>query len=189
MACISVIDNIIEMCENYELAGISKVYLANYKEIASFTSSTSDNLFDAISMKTNPTTVLPYYWYEVAVPNEGGMFDLDVIEGEKRNYVEHTLSVDINSLDRPTMTVVESLLNGGKSVAIVQDETGRWFVLGRTKGLVGKASKFSTGKTAGQSVGGTFTLKARATKLAEYVKLGTTIQVWDGTTPVTVTLQ
>ena len=189
MPCISVLDNINASCSKYDVAGVTKIYLANYDEIASFTSSTSDNEFDAVSMKTNPTTVLPYYWYEVSVKRNSASFQNDVvINGENNPYVTHQLTMDIHGMDKKKSAAIQALLNGNYSVAIVKTSDGLYHLLGRTLGMRGQSGTYGSGKAVGDLYGGTITVQGNATELSEYVKSGTTIPVWDGTTVVTVTL-
>lgn len=188
MACISVIDNINAACSEFETAGVTKIYLANYDEINSFTSSTSDNEYDAVSMKTNPTTVLPYYWYEVFVNRNSASFQNDIVVNGKRRYVTHQLSMDIHGMDKKKSAAIQSLLKGNYVVAIAQTADGLYHLLGRTLGMDGQPSTIGSGKESGDMYGGTITIQGDATELSEYVKSGTTIPVWDGTTVVTVTL-
>ncbi len=173
----------------HDLVNITKIFLANYDEIASFASSTSDNEYDAVSMKTNPTTVLPYYWYEVSVKRNSASFQDDlVVNGENNPYVTHQLSMDIHGMDKKKSAAIQSLLNGNYSVAIVKTSDGLYHLLGRTLGMRGTSANYGSGKAAGDMYGGSFTLAGNATEYSEYIKTGTSLTVWDGTKLKTITL-
>lgn len=189
MACTSVIDNIIADCSDYDVVGVSKIYLANFKEIQSFASSTSDNEYDTVTMKTNPTTVLPYYWHELSVKQNSASFQNDVVtNGENNPYITHQLTADIHGMDKKKSAAIQALLNGNYVVAIVKTSDGLYHLLGRTHGMRVLSGTYGSGKAAGDMYGGTIALQGNTIVFSEYVKIGSTIQVWDGATPVTVTL-
>ena len=189
MSCLSVISNLIADCSKYDVSGVTKIYLANYEEIASFASSTSDNEYDTVTMKTNTTTITPYYWYEVKVKRNSASFASELVtNGENNPYITHTLNFDVHGMSKAKSAAIEAMTNGNYIVAIVKTADGLYHLLGRTLGMRGTSANYGSGKAAGDMYGGAFTFAGNATEYSEYIKAGTSLTVWDGTTPVTITL-
>jgi len=162
------------------------IYVANLSEIASITSSTNDKVYDAITMNVDPITTNPYYWFQISFKkNSAGLNN----EGQFGNniFVNQSISFTVEGITATSLQVLTDMLDG-EAVFIAKDWYGETHLLGRVGGLSMSAIGYGTGAAGDDLYGGEITFSSEEPELSNLIASGTTIDVWDGSGTVTVTL-
>lgn len=185
--CTPVTDNIDKFGCGLKRGGLQGfLYVANFGEVQEISSSTLDKEIDTITMRTNPATSAPYFWYTIAFKkNSAGMSNEGVFGNNK--YVNQTLTLAVEGITKDSLSVLEQAMDG-EVVVIAKDYLGVYHVLGRVAGLEMSAISYGTGTAADDMYGGTITFTSAEPEFSNVVKAGTSIDVWDGTTAVATIL-
>lgn len=184
--CSPILDNINKADCGMRRGGITAVFVANYGEIDTITSSTSNKSYDGITMKVNPVTSAPYYWYSLAFKTDTASIANEVQFGNNK-YATQTITFTVEGISEESLRVLETAVDG-EAVFIAKDYQGLYHLLGRVRGLMMSAMTYGTGAGADDIVGGEIAFSANEPELSNLVASGTVIDVWDGTTAVATTL-
>lgn len=160
------------------------IYAANFCEIAGYTK-TGKNV-TAVTMEIDPLTTDPFYFYQIAFKNGTAGFNNEAQIGNN-TFQNQTLTFSIEGITAASLQVLEELQTA-EVVFIVTDARGVNHILGRLEGMTISASTVGAGTANTDMYGGTLTFLGEETELSNIVASGTTINVWDGTAAVTVTL-
>lgn len=162
------------------MAGLKGViYFANFGEIDSITSSTTDNVYDAVNMKTDPLTASPYFWYQAAFNNNTAGITNTLVVNDNGGYVEQLLQFSVNGL-APEFFEVLNEMASGEMVAIAQDQNGNTHLLGRVNGIKQSEGVAGTGAALGDLYGATLSFMGSEPEYSNFIAVGTTIEVSDG---------
>ena len=185
--CTPLTDNINKFDCGMKRGGLfGVIYAANLGEVSEISSSTNDKEMDTIVMKTNPLTTNPYFWYSIAFKkNTAGMSNQ--VQFGNNIFVNQSVTFAVEGITKTSLEVLEQMADG-EIVFIAKDYQGNWHVLGRIAGLMMTEMTYGTGTADADLYGGTITFSSTEPELSNLVKAGTTIDVWNGTTAVTVTL-
>lgn len=160
------------------------IYAANYCEVASYTM--TGKLVTAIAMEVDPLTTNPYFWYQIGFKQNTAGFNNEAQVGNN-TFVNQTLTFSVEGLTAATLSVLEEMITA-EIVFIVTDARGVNHLLGRLEGMVATAAVIGAGTAADDLYGATLTFVSGETELSNIVQSGVTIDVWDGSTVVSVTL-
>lgn len=124
---------------------VSNIYMANYKEIASF--SESGNEISAISFDTYKGL----YQLEIH-PDSGEPSEELTTGGQAGSYYTQTFEARIMNTDSTTIGIIEDMVDT-PLVLLTKTKKGDWLLLGRDGGITMSANTKKVGKTAGDEVG------------------------------------
>lgn len=165
MACL--IDaGLVRECE-YFLAGISKVYVANYGDITYGIDSGS-----TVTAITSGTSA--FYVFDVNPESASAASEMQVANG--RRYFNQTVNF---SNDSTSAAAIETLENLGlaKTTVIVETKGGASVVFGSDGGLDTNVLSFNTGAAAGDVAGFTVTLGGQGKKLELILDAGVVVPI------------
>lgn len=187
MSCRPITDSIAQIACGMRSGGLrQKIYVTNWEDIASITSSTNDKLFDSITMKTNPITSQPYFWHQINFKRNSAGMNNEMQFGDNI-FANQTLTFQVEGISLQSLTTLQNMVDGA-AVFIVVDSRGQAHLLGRLDGLRMSEMTVGTGAASTDFYGGTITFLGEETELSNLIASGTTIQVDDlagGTTTVT----
>lgn len=117
----------------YSLNKVSKIYLANFEDVASTTvgACTGGGVqVTAITMENGKT------WYKIDPTKDSASFsDALVVEDNGAKYRTHTLNFSFNGAFDCELPDAIDALSLGKFIAVVQYASGEWVMLGRVMGI------------------------------------------------------
>jgi hypothetical protein len=183
--CDPVSDNIIKGDCGQKRGGLVSIYVANLSQVQEI-SGTVDKVIDTITMRTNPTTTQPYFWYSIAFKKNTAGANNEVQFGNNI-FTNQSITFVVEGITAQSLKVLEQMVDG-EAVFITKDYQGNAHVLGRIAGLMMSAMTYGTGTAQDDLYGGTITFQSAEPELSNLVETGTQIQVWNGTTTDTVTL-
>lgn len=186
--CSTSLNNLLRTCEDcLEVGGLfEELYIASIYEVDEISSTTNNKVMDTITMKINPITSQPYFWYAFAFTTETAMMMDELQVGATRNYMQ-TVTFNYSGLSEQTLSVLEGI-SCSEVVIIGKDRKKNLFIAGRLGGLRNTVNTSNTGAAGADAKGGTVTFAGAQEEKLNRVLSGTQIQVWNGTAPVTVTL-
>lgn len=167
---------------------LQEIYAANLGEIDSVTFTTNE--ITAITMKTNPVTTNPYYWYRIVAKKQTAGVQNTVRVGTNTRYIEQQLDFTVEGFDTLNKLAFESMVNG-QAVFIGKDSSGAWHMIGRVEGAeMADGGTIGTGIALDDLVGGKATFIAQEVEVTPTITAGTTIDVLnvDGVTVDVITL-
>ena len=151
-------------CE-YFLAGISKVYIANYADITYNTD--GQNTVTGITSGTSA-----FFVFDVNPESASAASELQVANGRK--YFLQTVTFSNDSTSAAAIDALETL-GLAKVTVIVETKGGASVVFGSDGGLEASVLSFSTGAAAGDAAGFTCTLTGVGKKLELILGTGVTV--------------
>lgn len=166
MACL--IDGGLSRSCEYFLAGVSKVWIANYDQVTYGTNGA--NTVTGITMSSGST----FYVYDANPDTAVGGSELQVANG--RRYFLQTVTFSNDSSSAAAIAQLEKL-GLSKVTVIVQQKNGDRIVFGNDGGLEATALSFSTGQTPDSAAGFTITLTGVGKKLELILGSGVTVPV------------
>lgn len=188
MSCTPIVASIAADSCGMKKGGLLKeIYVANFNQIQSITSSTNDKVFDSIVMQTNPVTSQPYFWYRIVFKRNTAGLNNEMQFGDNI-FNNQTITFQTDGISLQSLTALESMVDG-QAVFIAKDSRGLVHLLGRQDGLRMSEMTKGTGVASTDFYGATVTFLGEETELSNLIAAGTTITVDDfngGT--VTITL-
>jgi hypothetical protein len=165
MACL--IDaGLVREC-NYFLAGISKVYIANYADISYDT--------DGMNTVTGITSgTSAFFVFDVNPETASAASEMQVANG--RRYFNQTVTFSNDSTSAAAIEILEKL-GLSTTTVIVETKGGASVVFGSDGGLFTNVLSFNTGAAAGDVAGFTVTLGGVGKKLELILGAGVTVPV------------
>jgi hypothetical protein len=165
MACL--IDaGLVREC-NYFLAGISKVYIANFADITYDT--------DGMNTVTGITSgTSAFFVFDVNPESASAASEMQVANG--RRYFQQTVNFSNDSTSAAAIEALEKL-GLSKTTVIVETKGGASVVFGSDGGLDTNVLSFNTGAAAGDVAGFTVTLGGVGKKLELILGTGVTVPV------------
>ena len=151
-------------CE-YFLAGISKVYIANYADITYNTD--GQNTVTGITSGTSA-----FFVFDVNPESASAASELQVANGRK--YFLQTVTFSNDSTSAAAIDALETL-GLAKVTVIVETKGGASVVFGSDGGLEASVLTFNTGAAAGDQAGFTCTLTGVGKKLELILGTGVTV--------------
>lgn len=164
------------------------IYMANCSEIDAVT--IAAGIVTAITMKTNPTTSNPYYWYQLTPKKNTGGFDNVLVKGTNSKFFNQTLDFAVDGTNTDNKLAFESMIDG-EAVFIFKDHYGVTHILGHVSGAeLQDGARLGSGIEQDAFVGAEGQFLAEETFVTPTVAVGTDIEVLDvdGTTVNTVTI-
>lgn len=167
---------------------VKEIYVANFGDIETITSSTLNNVYDSITMNTNPSTTLPYFWYRITSRKDTAGMTNEMVNGTNNKYINQTITFSIDGITPESHQVLNEMAEG-EAVFIVKDYEGQLHLLGRVAGLEVDSLASGTGTAEDDLYGATVTFTSAEPELSNFIATGTIIEVSDGAGGVvTVTL-
>ena len=143
--CDGINENLLNSCDPTTGGLIGSLYLVSYRQIASITSSTSDNVYDSIIMKTDPSTPDPFFWLEVEFKENTTGITTNAVFGNN-NYFSQEVTFTVNGQSPELVRAMNKMLTG-KMVAIGVDQKGQAYLIGAISGAKATAIASGTGAT------------------------------------------
>lgn len=166
---------------------VGELYVANLGEVEEISSTTNDKNMDTITMKINPVTTDPYFWFRIAFKRDMAGLSNEVQFGNNI-YANQTITFAVEGITAQSLEVLEQMVDG-EAVFIAKDYNGVWHVLGRLNGLTMSAMTYGTGTAADDMYGGEITFSSEEAELSSLITPGTQIEVDDNAGGVeTITL-
>jgi hypothetical protein len=186
--CDGLLDNIDQTCDDIKSLGGLKntMFAVNWNYIDALTSSTSDNVIDGISLKTDPLTSNPYYFYTIQFKKDTGGFNSELAVGDTR-YFTTNVTLKVAGLTSTTLEILEGLVHT-ELAFIVQDKSGKFFILGKDNSLMASAATVGTGIAQTDLYGSELTFSGDSINLPNPIAAGTTFEYWDGAAVQTFTI-
>lgn len=182
-----ILDNFDELCDGMFVGGAdSVIYATNRKQIASFTSTLGDNVINSITMKVDPLTTNPFYWFSFAC-KEGTVGFTENKTGTVNSYAVQSLNFSVTGLNGAQKAKLEALVTSVLTF-IVKDNKGIYHLLGKPTGLKCEVLNSGTGVAEDDLYGAEITFSKGVADWSEEVANGTSIEVWDGTAAVATVL-
>lgn len=165
-----------------------EIYVANLGDIDTITSVTADNIYNAITMNTDPVTALAYTWFRIKFRKDSAGMTNEMVNGTNNKYINQTITFSIDGISPQSHAVLNQMAEG-EAVFIVKDYDGQNHLLGRVAGLECSAMASGTGTAEDDLYGATITFTSAEPELSNFIAAGTTIDVSDGAgSSVVVTL-
>jgi len=181
------IENIDAFCISTVGGAESLIYVANYSQIDTFTSTLNDKTINSITMKIDPLTTDPYFWYSFACI-EGTVGYTENKAGETNTYAVQTVNFSIKGLSAAQKAKLEALTLSVLTF-IIKDNSGEYHLLGKPSGLKCTVLDSGTGVAEDDLYGATITFSKPVAEWSYNMAIGSTIDVYDGVSAaVTVTL-
>lgn len=155
-----------------------EIYVANLGEVDAITSSGGDKEMDTITMKIDPLTTNPYFWYRIVFKKNTAGLNNEVQFGNNK-FVNQSITFSIEGITKESLAALETMVDG-EAVFIAKDYNDNWHVLGRIAGLEASAITYGTGTAADDLYGGEITFSSEEPEFSNLVASGTTIEVSDG---------
>lgn len=165
-----------------------EIYMANLSEVDNIT--VANGIVTAITMKTNPTTTNPYFWYRIIPKKNTAGFDNVVVKGTNSKFFNQTLDFAVEGTDTENKLAFESMIDG-QGVFIFKDYYGISHMMGHVSGAeVQDGARLGSGIENDSLVGSEVQFLAEEVFVMPTVAVGTDITVLnvDGTTEDTVTI-
>ena len=165
---------------------IKEIFAANLGEIDTIT--VVDGIVTAITMKINPITSDPYYWYRIVAKKQSAGIDNLVVIGTNTRFIEQGINFEVEGFDTENKLAFQSLING-QAVFIGQDAKQVFHMLGHVSGAEMSEGNIGTGIALDDFVGAKGKFIAQELFVTPTVEAGLTISVLasDGVTVETVT--
>lgn len=185
MSCCKFNGNLTQSACGMSKGGLKgSIYAANLCEISAIT--ISNKTASAITMKTDPLTTNPFYWFELQFKKGTAGFSNELQIGNN-TFSNQSVTFSVEGLTATALQTLQELATADV-VFIVTDSKNVNHLLGRLEGLKASAGNIGAGTAADDLYGATLTFTGGETELSNLVASGVTIEVWDGTAAVTVTL-
>lgn len=156
---------------------IEEIYVANLANIDTITSSTSDKVYDAITMLIDPLTTDPYFWYRLQF-KKGTAGLNNELTGTNNRYTNQSIDFSVAGLSAASMAVLEEMATG-EAVFIAKDARGLVHLLGRVSGLTCETLTAGTGAADDDFYGAVIRFSGAETEFTNFIATGTTIDVDD----------
>lgn len=144
---------------SFNPSGISKVFIANFEDVASYELSGTDGLINSIVMESGKV------FYEFSIPPNTNSFTNEEQVSGSQKWINQTVNVIVKNDDQNAVAVGMQL-GLGKFVAVMVKKDGKKYIFGRNVGLEATALTFSSGTAAGDQSGLTFTLTAEEVEIS-----------------------
>jgi len=165
---------------------LNEIYVTSLCNIDEITSSTNDKEYDDVVMNIDPVSTNPYFWYRIQFKKNTAGLNSEAVIGTNR-YYNQSVTFQHEGIDKDSLAVLEGMITGD-AVFIAKDYNGKIHLLGRIGGLQMSASTTGTGAAQDDLYGSEVTFLGSEPEMHNLIASGTTIQVWDGSAAVTVTL-
>lgn len=159
MACLQTLNGIAQDC-SVNLAGIKKVYLANFDDVDSVTIDADTHTISAISM----TTGAKFYGYNFAKQTGSLTSTMTKNEQNGTRYYTNELALVFNKLEAQKHLEIEAL-GAGQLASIVEDNNGKAWYVGYDMYLSATANTAQTGTSVDDLSGYNTTLSAQSAYL------------------------
>jgi hypothetical protein len=181
-------DNFDLFCDGLFLGGADPlIYVANRSQIDTFTSTLGDKTINSITMKTDPLTTDPYFWYSFACV-EGTVGYTENKAGDLNIYAVQSVNFSIQGLTAANKAKLEALCTSVLAF-IIKDNKGEYHLLGKPAGLKCEVLDSGSGVAEDDLYGATITFSKAVGEWSSNMAIGSTIEVYDGVSAaVTVTL-
>lgn len=185
MSCCKFAGNLTQSACGMSKGGLKgSIYAVSLCEIDEIT--IANKTASAITMKTDPLTTNPFYWYEIQYKKGTAGFNNELAIGNN-TFANQSITFAVEGLTAASLQTLEELATA-EVVFICTDTRGINHLLGRLDGLKASAGTVGAGIAADDLYGATMTFTGGETELSNLVASGTTIDVWDGAAVVSVTL-
>ena len=158
---------------DYSLSGVRAVYLANYYPPDYDTVGFEGHIGYYDRNKEVQEIILPRgeMFFEIIGTDDSASFSDALIEGGGGGkHRQHALNLTLNQYDTDLLQAGDAL-SLGRFIAIVQDSSDRWILLGRTNGLAAVAGGFdyNSGAAAGDEAGWKVALQGVSSEIAPLI--------------------
>lgn len=131
---------------SFSIGGLSKIYIANYDDVISYTDSDLDGIIDTITMGTSGTA--RFYEFDISKNTSSANSVLTVNGGNK--YILQTVDFFINKDDAESIDIAE-VLSLGNFVVITKNRKGKYKIYGNLDGLEATAGDVNSGVAEGDT--------------------------------------
>ena len=165
------------ICELMKGGVAQEIFAANLGEIANITYDAVTGEVDAITMKTNPVTTNPYYWYRIISKKQSAGWIATFKKGGNNSYIEQTLPFIVPGITTVNKKAFQAMASG-QAVFIVKDSTGLSHIIGEVSGCEMQGdSTLSSGVALDDLAGMNVTFLANEVFVPRSIEAGTTIEV------------
>lgn len=186
--CNPITNNLFRRACRLTKGGISgEIYAANLGEIDTVT--VVDKVVTAITMKINPLTLQPFFWYRIVPKKQTAGIKNVLTKGTNTSFISQELDFQVIGMETESKSAFESLING-EAVFIGCDNNDIRHMMGHKSGAEMTEGEIGTGIALDDLVGTTAKFIAQETFVTPTVETGIVIQVLakDGISVENVTL-